>query len=292
MYPVIFQYKNLVISSYGLMLMIAFLTCNYLMKRYFKSIHINEDIADDLIFYAAIGGILGSKIYYIIEFWNTEGYNNIQGLINIIKGFLNFNLEMIFAGINQFGSGLVFLGGLIGGLIAVTIYIYKNNLDWFTVADWVAPFLALGHSIGRIGCFLVGDCYGHPCNLPWAVSFKNGLPPTTFESFKYNYPDWFLNNGMSAIYKPNDIIFVHPTQIYESITYMILFFYLSYIRNNRKYKGQVFLEYLFCAGIARFIIEFFRLNPTYLLNLTGAQYISVLMILVSSILMYRHRRII
>ena len=292
MYPVIFQYKNLVISSYGLMLMIAFLTCNYLMKRYFKSIHINEDIADDLIFYAAIGGILGSKIYYIIEFWNTEGYNNIQGLINIIKGFLNFNLEMIFAGINQFGSGLVFLGGLIGGLIAVTIYIYKNNLDWFTVADWVAPFLALGHSIGRIGCFLVGDCYGHPCNLPWAVSFKNGLPPTTFESFKYNYPDWFLNNGMSAIYKPNDIIFVHPTQIYESITYMILFFYLSYIRNNRKYKGQVFLEYLFYAGISRFIIEFFRLNPTYLLNLTGAQYISVLMILVSSILMYRHRRII
>ena len=292
MYPIIFQYNNLVISSYGLMLMLAFLICNYLMKRHFKSINIDEKVADDLIFYAAIGGILGSKIYYIIEFWDTgEGYNNLLGLMNIFSGIVNLNSSMIFSGINQFGSGLVFLGGLIGGLFTVSIYIYKNNLNWFRVSDWVAPFLALGHSIGRIGCFLVGDCYGHPCTLPWAVSFKNGLPPTTYESFKYNYHDWFVNNNMSSTYMPNDIIYVHPTQLYESFIYLILFFYLNHIRSKKQYNGQIFLEYLFFAGIGRFIIEFFRLNPTYLFDLTGAQYISMLMIFISSILMYKNKQI-
>ena len=80
MYPIIYQYNNLTISSYGLMLMLAFLSCNYLMKNYFISIKKDTQIADDIIFYAAIGGIVGSKIYYIAEFWNTgEGYNNILG---------------------------------------------------------------------------------------------------------------------------------------------------------------------------------------------------------------------
>lgn len=292
MYPIIFQYNNLTISSYGLMLMLSFLSCNYLMKRYFISINKDSKIADDLIFFAAIGGILGSKIYYIIEFWNTgEGYNNILGFIDIFKGLFSFNFNLLFSGITQFGSGLVFLGGLIGGIISVSFYVYKNNLNWFTVSDWVAPYLALGHSIGRVGCFLVGDCYGRPCTLPWAISFENGLPPTSYESFKYNYPDSFEKYNIDANYSYGDIISVHPTQLYEFILYFVLFLYLINVRKNKQYSGEIFLEYLFYAGFVRFIIEFFRLNPTYYVDLSGAQYISILMVLVSSILMYRYRNI-
>jgi len=114
MYPIIFQYKNLVISSYGLMLMIAFLSCNFLLKRYLKKINVNIKIGDDIIFYAAIGGILGAKIYYIIENISGDGYENIKGLFLIFQGVFMLSFDMITTGINQFGSGLVFLGGLIG----------------------------------------------------------------------------------------------------------------------------------------------------------------------------------
>ena len=249
MYPIIFQYKGLVISSYGLMLMLAFITCNYLLKQYLLQNNKDPKIGDDIIFYAAIGGIIGAKLYYIIEGIPTgDAKYNIDGLVLIITGIFSLSFEQLAQGINQFGSGLVFLGGLIGGMLSVTIYIRKNNLDWLTVGDWVAPFLALGHAIGRIGCFLVGDCYGIPSDLPWACAFPNGLPPT---------------------FNP-----VHPTQIYEMTAYFAIFTYLRFaVKKNQQYSGQIIFEYLFLAGFARFVVEFIRLNPTYLFGLSGAQFI-------------------
>ena len=84
MYTIIFEFKGFIISSYGLMLMIAFLLCNYLLKRYLKSFNEQEKYGDDIIFYAAIGGIVGAKMYYIIEnLDNGEGYNNLVGMLNI-----------------------------------------------------------------------------------------------------------------------------------------------------------------------------------------------------------------
>ena len=188
MYPTLFKYKSLEISSYGFMLMLAFLICNYLLKRYLISIKEDGRKADDIIFYAAIGGILGAKIYYIIEqIILYSDYSNINGIINIFRGVFSLDFQLMFSGVTEFGSGLVFLGGLIGGMLSVSLYVRKNNLNWLKVSDWVAPYLILGHAIGRMGCFLVGDCYGKPCSLPWAMTFKNGLPPTTYSSFKYNY---------------------------------------------------------------------------------------------------------
>ena len=157
-------------------------------------------------------------------------------------------------------------------------------------ADYMSPSLALAIFRGRIGCFLVGDCYGKPCSLPWAMNFSKGLPPTTYQSFKYNYPNIFNSNSFQTIYNPGDYIYVHPTQLYESGIYLIIFFYLIYIRNQKKYPGLIMLEYLFLAGISRFLIEFLRLNPAYIFNLSGAQLISIMMMLISSIMMYNNRK--
>ena len=99
MYPILFSYKGIQISTYGLMLVIAFLTCNYLGRRYLTKKNLNPDIADDMTFRAAIGGILGSKIYYIIEFWSLEGYQNLIGLGNIFKGIVSFDLSLITEGL-------------------------------------------------------------------------------------------------------------------------------------------------------------------------------------------------
>ena len=175
-------------------------------------------------------------------------------------------------------------------MISVTIYIRRNNLNWLKVSDWVAPYLILGHAIGRLGCFFVGDCYGKPCNLPWAMNFENGLPPTTYSSFQYNYPDIFNSDYFQQTYSSIDnLIYVHPTQLYEFFIYVIIFFYLSKIRENIKYDGLVMFEYLFLAGMSRFLIEFIRLNPKYIFNFSGAQIISLIMIFVSAYFMYNNR---
>jgi len=173
-------------------------------------------------------------------------------------------------------------------MITVSIYIKKNNLIWYDVADWVAPYLALGHSIGRIGCLLVGDCYGYPCKLPWGMSFTEGLPPTTYNSFYYNYPKIF-KEYIEPFYTQTDIIKVHPTQIYESFIYLLIFVYLCRIRKNISKKGTIIFEYLFLAGISRFIIEYYRINQDYIFNLSGAQIISLFMIFISSIILYFNR---
>ena len=142
-------------------------------------------------------------------------------------------------------------------------YIHKHKLKWLEVADLVAPFLALGQGIGRIGCFLVGDDYGTPSSLPWACSFPKGLPPTDTP--------------------------VHPTQIYEMAAYFSVFIYLRYKKRNQNFTGELMFEYLFLVGFFRFIIEFIRNNPHYLMGLTGAQYISIIMMMVGIYLMWKFR---
>jgi len=255
MYPIIYDFKGwpvldgLQISSYGLMLVIAFLICNHLARRDLIKKNKNPDIADDITFRAAIGGIIGSKIYYLVE--NPSSINDLLNASNIIEA------------ISIFGSGLVFFGGLIGGMISVTLYLRKNNIPWLEAADWVAPYLALGHGIGRIGCFLVGDCEGAKCNLPWAVTF----------------PEDSMIGGIP----------LHPTQLYEFGIYTLIFGYLIYIRNKNKYDGLLMFEYLFLIGLSRFLIEFVRVNDRVLFDLTGAQIISAIMMIIGTYFMYINR---
>ena len=266
MYPILFQFGSFTISSFGVMMVIAFLLGNYLLRIDVVAEGYDAIIADDIIFRAAIGGILGAKFYYLIENIPTgQAANNINGLINIIAGIFTLNGERIAFGIQNFGAGLVFLGGLVGGMAAVSWYIYRKNLNWFKIADLAAPFLVLGHGIGRIGCFLVGDDYGIPTNLPWAIAFPNGLPPTN--------------------------IAVHPTQLYEMSAYFIIFFYLRYRKRNQTFSGEIIFEYLFLGGLSRFMVEFIRTNTKYIFGLSGAQYLSILMMVIGAYQLWKMRRL-
>ena len=266
MYPILFQFGSFTISSFGVMMVIAFLLGNYLLRIDVVAEGYDAIIADDIIFRAAIGGILGAKVYYLIENIPTgQAADNINGLINISAGIFTFNGERIAFGIQNFGAGLVFMGGLVGGMAAVSWYIYRKNLNWFTIADLAAPFLVLGHGIGRIGCFLVGDDYGIPTNLPWAIAFPNGLPPTT--------------------------IAVHPTQLYEMSAYFIICFYLRYRKRNQTFSGEIIFEYLFLGGLSRFMVEFIRTNARYIFGLSGAQYLSILMMAIGAYQLWKMRRL-
>ena len=264
MYPILFNFGPFIISSFGVMMVIAFLLGNYLLRRDVVALGYDPIIAEDITFRAAIGGILGAKVYYLIETIPTgQAADNINGLIEIIAGIFTLSGGRIASGIQNFGAGLVFLGGLIGGVAAISWYVYRKKLNWLEIADLAAPFLVLGHGIGRIGCFLVGDDYGIASNLPWAIAFPKGLPPTD--------------------------ITVHPTQLYEMAAYFSIFFYLRYRKRNQQFKGEIMFEYLFLGGFARFMVEFIRTNTKYLFDLSGAQYLSILMMGIGAYQMWKRR---
>ena len=265
MFPVIFDFGTIsifgfefhpVINSYGFMLMMAFYSCYYFLNKDLNRLGYDAKLASDIVFAAAVGGILGSKIYYLIE--------NFERVKADPTG-------MIFS-----GAGLVFLGGLMGGTLGVTYVIKKNELTWINFADIVAPLLILGYAVGRIGCFLVGDDYGLPTNVPWGIAFPNGLPPSTYNVFQSYYP-WINLEGFSP-----GVLKVHPTQIYESIIGFGIFYFLYQKRTKVVVIGSLFFTYLILAGAERFFIEFLRVNTKYLFGLSGSQLISLIMIFIGA----------
>ncbi|MBC8175739.1 MAG: prolipoprotein diacylglyceryl transferase [Candidatus Marinimicrobia bacterium] len=264
MIPVLLKIGPIKIYSYGFMLVVAFFVDYFLLRNELKRRNLDPNFAGDVVMWAAIGGIVGSKIYYMLENY---------------KDFIEDPLGMIFS-----GAGLVFLGGLIGGMLAVTLLIRRKGYTWLMFADVVAPLLILGYAIGRIGCFLVGDDYGIPTHLPWGLSFPNGIPPTTYESFHALFP-WINLAG----FEPG-ILKVHPTQLYETTMGIMIFTFLWKMRTKYKRIGGLFFIYLILAGTERFFIEIIRTNEPYLFGLTGAQVFSLMMIGIGTFFLFRFRK--
>ena len=159
MIPILFKIGPLKIGSYGVMVAIAFLTCTWLLRKEFQRKNFPPDWANTIIVVAAISGIIGARIYFILEYFDD---------------FLHDPLGMIFS-----GSGLTWYGGFILAFIAVIITLRRLPAPTLVLVDLISPLLLLGYGIGRIGCLLAGDGdYGPPSHLPWAMAFPNGLVPT------------------------------------------------------------------------------------------------------------------
>jgi len=260
MYPELFHLGPFTIASYGFMMVMAFVTTYILISRDGRRLGWPPELAPDIVFWAAIGGILGSKVYYLIENIGRGTGENLAGLWDMIAGIFTLSPQRIAEGIQNFGAGMVFFGGLMGGMLAVTLLLRRKKMGWLSTADALAPYLILGYAIGRIGCFLAGCCHGVPSQLPWAIAFPNGAEPTTVP--------------------------VHPTQLYEITMGLVIFGFLYRFRSRGRFTGQVFSFYLILAGTERFFIEFIRTNERYALGLTGAQLIGIIAIVIGGCLLY------
>ena len=160
------------------------------------------------------------------------------------------------------GSGLVWYGGVAGGVIGVILIATWKRIPLGVMANAAAAPLALAYVIGRIGCQLAGDGdYGSATSLPWGMSYPDGTVPTTE--------------------------IVHPTPIYESIAMLVVFWVLWRFRGRLTAPWSLFGLYLVLAGIERLLVEFVRRTPTEFAGLTTAQIISVGLILIGLPLVWR-----
>ncbi len=237
MYPELLRIGSFVVSSFGLMVALAFLAGYWIASLEFKRKKLDDKLLGNILLLSMLGGIGGAKLMYIFE--------NVP-----LSDFISSPFTHIFS-----RGGLTFYGGFIGAVLLFWLLTIKNKVSFFKVMDAITPALAIGHSIGRVGCFLVGDDYGIKSDVPWAVAFPKGLPPTTDP--------------------------VHPTQVYEVILMGLIFFVLWKLRKRNTPDGWLFSILIILAGIERFLIEFIRCTtPSPIPDLSVAQLIAIGLIVI------------
>lgn len=223
------------------MIALAVVVCAFLLSRDAKVYKIPTEIVYDLMFWVVAGGILGARIFYISLVWDYFSQNPLE-IIMIQHG------------------GLAWQGGFIGGTLAGLWFVKSKKLSFRTTLDLVAPYIALGQSIGRIGCFFNGCCYGKP--VSWGVYF----------------PQYGAR--------------LHPTQLYETVGLFLAFLILKFAQTKQHRQGMIFVLYLWLAAIERFVVEFFRGdNQDYFWHgLSLFQYVSLVIFIIGLVLLRRFKR--
>jgi phosphatidylglycerol:prolipoprotein diacylglycerol transferase len=227
-HPFAYQWGWFQFTGFGLAVLLAFLIAQIIAQRELARRGHDPEPIGDLIFAAVIGGLLGAKLYYVL--------------------IIARDIRELFT-----RAGFVFWGGLIGGILAVAFVIWRKKLRFTRISDVGAISVAAAYSIGRSGCWAVGDDYGRPWNSPWAVSFPNGAPPSTAENMQHLFgiP---LPPGTPAY----EVLTVYPTQLYEVTLGFVMFLILWRLRDHKHAEGWLMGVYCVLAGLERFIVEFFR----------------------------------
>jgi phosphatidylglycerol:prolipoprotein diacylglycerol transferase len=224
------------------MVTLAFLAAGLLLQRDLARKAIPGELAWWIVGTAMAGGLIGARVHLALANWDEVSARPLAFLTG--------------------RSGLVWYGGLAGGVLATALPIRAAGLPWLRVADSAAPALALGLAIGRIGCHLAGDGdWGVPSRLPWALAYSAAIAP------------WPHAPGVR----------VHPAPLYEMAGLLALAAWLWRVRSRVAPDGALFFLYLGLAGALRLAVEAVRTNPVLALGLTEAQWTSLVLIALSAL---------
>jgi phosphatidylglycerol:prolipoprotein diacylglycerol transferase len=158
MYPIVWEPFGFAISSFGVMLAIAFLVGTWITAVRMREEGLDPELATTILLYIMVGGVGGAKLYFAIDTSLRQG-----------APFLPLLLAR---------DGITWYGGLIGGSLVGALGCRLHGVSVKAFADCVAVAGAVGQALGRVGCFLVGDDYGRPTDAAWGVAFPHGSPPT------------------------------------------------------------------------------------------------------------------
>jgi len=247
MMPVLFTVGSTPIYSFGVAMSVAFLVAAVVMQRDFARKHEPPGLAWSIVGFGVVGGLLGARFHQALYHW--------PAFVADPLGFMTGP------------SGLVWYGGLFGGVLATAWPIRRAQVAYASALDTGALGLAIGLAIGRIGCHLSGDGdWGTPTTLPWGVAYAHGTVP------------WPHAAG----------VVVHPTALYEMVALVATFALLLYLRARVAPAGALFAIYVLLASSTRFAVEFVRTNPALLLGLTEAQWTSLALASGAAVWLWRH----
>lgn len=241
MRPVLLQFGDFKLYSFGLMAALAMIVPGLVLVRpLIRRRGATADFAYELIVAAAIGGFVGARIYYLIENYAA--------------------IKADFWGTAFGGIGFVWYGGLIGGFLAVVGWTLVRRIPLDIVANAMAPAVAMGYAIGRIGCQLAGDGdYGKVSGLPWAMGYPHGTVPTP----------------------PG--VRVQPTPIYEVIVMSFVVWILWRLATRYDKSGWwTFGWFLILSAVERFAVEFVRRNPVWFAGLTQPQWMAMVSVIIGA----------
>jgi len=261
MHPEILRIHGFVISSFGLMLMVAFVAAYLQLRWGMRRLGAGDDEdAATLVLAAGFGGIVGAKVYYAILYRDWH---------------LLFDR-----------SGLVWYGGFLLAVVALVWTIRRRHLPTWRTIDALSLSLAIGYALGRVGCFLVGDDYGVPTDLPWGVVFPHGAaPPSTAGALRYQF-----GVDVPASIPDSQLLAVHPTQLYETLICLGIWAFGLWLVRRRPKSGVTGMAVLALLGVERFAVEILRAkDDRFFGGLTMAQLISIGVVVVALWLLLRRR---
>jgi phosphatidylglycerol:prolipoprotein diacylglycerol transferase len=255
------------------LLALAFLAGLFVMARQAAADDLDKNRVYDLGLWVLVASLIGSKLLMIVTDWD-----DYQG---DWRAFLSLDFLR---------SGGVFYGGFIGAVIASLIMMRIYKLPWWRTADAFAPGIAIGQAIGRLGCFSAGCCWGKPTTAFCGVHFTDkGHETTSVPTIVAHLPAAIQKEWVERLGSLTAPIHLHPVQLYEVGTTLVIFAILLMMARKRKFHGQIILVYALLYAVARFIIEFWRADPRgALLGLSTSQFIALLMF-VSGIIAYAYR---
>jgi phosphatidylglycerol:prolipoprotein diacylglycerol transferase len=230
---------------FGLFLATAFLAAGQVASRGFVRLGYGEEIGGSVLTWAVVGSLIGAKLWLVFADWPS---------------FAAHPLEFVLS-----GSGWVFYGGLLGGVVGVSWVFHRDGIPWLRGADVCARAIVLGQAIGRLGCQVSGDGdWGVVTSLPWGMRYPHAVAGWPYE---------------------DPAIHVHPTPLYESAAYLAVFVFLWRRRTRPDPDGTGFAWYLVLASGARFAVEFVRTNDVVTVGLTAAQLASLLLVAIGTVLL-------
>lgn len=259
--PLAYELGPLMITGFGLAVLAAFVVAQIVAQHELKRRGYSPEPVGDMIFAAVVGSLLGAKLYFVV---------------------LTGDIDTLFS-----RGGFVFWGGLIGGILAVTILVVRRKLGFWRIADVAGLSIMPAYAVGRTGCWAVGDDYGRPWDGPLAVRFPEGAPPSTAQNMQEMF-----GIPVPADVPPNTVLAVHPTQLYEVTMAFILFLILWRLRDHKHAEGWLMGVYCVMAGVERFIVEFFRAKDDRFFGvLTVAQVIALVFIAIGIAVMAMRSRV-
>ncbi len=235
-------------SFYGLLMVIAVIVATYLSEREARRRGIDSRLVLDTAFWGVLGGLLGAKLLFILV--NSGNYFDAcfhPELPNILNDRLPYSSPDCLAALRFWEAGQVWYGGFIGALLFVFVLLKKRKASFMELTDLMIPFMALGHAIGRIGCFMAGCCWGIPTTSPLGVQFPRG---------SMAYAQHVANNWIPA--NASASLPVHATQLYEAFGNLLIFAALLFLSRSGRASKKIIFVYVFMYAILRTVVEFFR----------------------------------